>query len=67
MTAYYIFKEDLDSVANCFSDFNKKFDDVRNAFKDVTNEDIKNTAQEVKASCDTLRQKIAEKEKPDER
>ena len=58
MTAYYIFKEDLNSLANCFSDFNKKFDDIRDVFKDVTNEDIKNSARDVKASCDTLRQKI---------
>ena len=65
MTAYYIFKEDLDSVENCFSDFNKKFDDIRDAFKDVTNEDIRNTAQDVKKCCDTLRQKMADKENPE--
>ena len=65
MTAYNIFKADLESVANCFSDFNQKFDDIRDAFKDVTNEDIKNTALDVKASCDALRQKIADREKPE--
>ena len=65
MTAYYIFKEDLDSVENCFSDFNKKFDDIRDAFKEVTNEDIRNTAQDVKTSCDTLRKKIADKGNPE--
>ena len=62
---YHIYKEDLDSVANCYSDFNKKFDDIRDAFKDVTNEDIKNTARDIKASCEALKQKIDDKENPE--
>ena len=63
--SYDIYKEDLESVANCYSDFNKKFDDIRDAFKDVTNEDIKNTARDIKASCEALKQKIDDKENPE--
>ena len=64
MTAYYIHKEDLDSVANSFSDFNKTFEVICAAFKDVTGMDIRNTAnaKDVLKSCEALKQKIADKE-----
>ena len=67
MTAYYIYKEDFDSVANYISDFNKTFDDISKAFKDITGEDIRNgaNASAVQTSCEALKQKIADKEKPD--
>ena len=66
MTAYCIYKEDLDSVANAFSEFNKTFEDICAAFKDVTGKDIRNgpSAKAVKKSCEALKQKIADKEKP---
>ena len=65
MTAYCIHKEDLDSVANAFSDFTKTFEEICAVFKDVTGEDIRNgaNAKAVQKSCEALKQKIADKEK----
>ena len=67
MTAYYIYKEDLDSVANCFNDFNKTFEDICAAYKDVTGEDARRgfNAKALQLSCEALKQKIATKENPE--
>ena len=66
MTAYYIHKEDLKSVENTISDFNKTFKDICNAFKDVTGKDIRNEVDvmALQYSCETLKQKMADKDKP---
>ena len=63
MTAYCIYKEDLDSVANAFSDFTKTFEEICAVFKDVTGKDIRNgaNAKAVQKSCEVLKQKIADK------
>ena len=65
MTAYYIHREDLDSVENTFSDFNKTFNDICNASKDITGTDIRNgvNAMALHSSCEALKQKFADKEK----
>ena len=69
MTAYYnyIHREDLDSVENTFSDFNKTFNDICDASKDITGTDIRNgvNAKVLHSSCEALKQKFADKEKPD--
>ena len=64
MTAYFIHKEDPDSVANTFSFFTKTFEEICSAFKDVTGKDITNgaNATAVEKSCEALKQKIADKE-----
>ena len=64
MTAYYIHKEDPNSVANTFSFFTKTFEEICAAYKDVTGKDIKNgaNAMAVQESCEALKQKIADKE-----
>ena len=66
MTAYYIHKEDLKSVENTISDFNKTFTDICNAFKDVTGKDIRNEVDvmALQYSCEALKQKMADKDKP---
>ena len=66
MTAYNIHKEDLASVENNFSDFNKTFKDICDVFKDVTGKDIRNgdNARALQASSESLKQKIADREKP---
>ena len=66
MTAYHIHKEDLKSVENTISDFNKTFTDICNAFKDVTGKDIRNEVDvmALQSSCEALKQKMADKDKP---
>ena len=61
MTAYSIYKEDLDNVATYFSDFNKTFDVICDTLKDLTGEDIRNgaNARAVQRACESLKQKIA--------
>ena len=68
MTAYYIHhKEDPHSVEYYIADFNKTFNDICSAFKDVTGEDIRKgaNAKAILKSCEALKQKIAKKENPE--
>ena len=68
MTTYYIHhKEDPNSVEYYIADFNKTFDEICAVFKDVTGEDIRKgaNAKAIQKSCEALKKKIAEKEKPE--
>ena len=68
MTAYYIHhKEDPQSVEFYIADFNKTFNDICAAFKDVTGEDITKgaNAKAIQKSCEALKKKIAKKENPE--
>ena len=68
MTAYNIHhKEDPHSVEYYIADFNKTFDEICAVFKDVTGEDIRKgaNAKAIQKSCKVLKQKIAEKQKPE--
>ena len=67
MVAYNIDQEDLEGVENTYSDFNKTFKDICDAFKEITGKDIRNgdNARALQASCEALKQKIADKEKPE--
>ena len=65
MVAYNIDKKNFGGVENTYSDFNKTFKDICDAFEDVTGKDIRNgdNARDLQASCEALKQKIADKEK----
>ena len=60
MTAYFIFKEDTESLTNCYSKFNKNFYDLREAFWEVTGEELKVGDNEVGNSRRTLEMSLAE-------
>ena len=40
MTAYFIFKENTESLSNCYTKFNKTYSDLCEAFKEVTGEEL---------------------------
>ena len=67
MVAYNIDKKNFGGVENIYSDFNKTFEDICDAFEDVTGKDIRNgdNARALQASCEALKQKIADKENPE--
>ena len=67
MTVYNIHQEDAEGVENTFSDFNKTFDDICDAFFDVIGKDIRNVvnARAMQTSLETLKKKIADKENPE--
>ena len=67
MVAYNILQNDLEGVENAYSDFNKTFNDICDAFKEVTGKNIKNgvNVRALQSSCEALKQKIANKEKPE--
>ena len=40
MTAYFIFKEDIEGLSNCYAKFNTTYSDLFKAFKEVTGEEL---------------------------
>ena len=60
MTAYFIFKEDSESLANCYEKFNKTYSDLCEAFKEVTGEEFMVGDSEVEKSSEALKQNMAE-------
>ena len=40
MTAYFIFKEDIEGLTNCHAKFNTTYSDLVKAFKEVTGEEL---------------------------
>ena len=60
MTAYFIFKEDIDSLTNCFAKFNSTYSDLKNAFKEVTGEQLNIGDSAVEKSSKALKLNMAE-------
>ena len=60
MTAYHIFKEDSESLANCYEKFNKTYSDLCEAFKEVTGEEFMVGDSEVAKSSKALKLNMAE-------
>ena len=60
MTAYFIFKEDLESLINCHAKFNTTYSDLKKAFREVTGEELFIGDSEVEKSSRTLKLNMAE-------
>ena len=60
MTAYFIFKEDSESLANCYEKFNKTYSDLKKAFKEVTGEKLNIGDSAVEKSSRALKLNLAE-------
>ena len=60
MTAYFIFKEDIESLNNCYNKFNRTFSDLKKAFKEVTGEELNIGDSEVEKSSRALKVNMAE-------
>ena len=60
MTAYFIFKEDIDSLTNCFAKFNSTYSDLKKAFKEVTGEQLNIGDSAVEKSSKALQLNLAE-------
>ena len=60
MTAYFIFKEDADSVTNSFTKFNSTFRELTSAYKDVTGEALRIGDSEVMKSSRELQASLSE-------
>ena len=60
MTAYFIFKEDIDSLTNGFAKFNSTYSDLKKAFKEVTGEQLNIGDSAVEKSSKALQLNLAE-------
>ena len=60
MTAYFIFKEDSESLANCYEKFNKTYSDLKKAFQEVTGEKLNIGDSAVEKSSRALKLNLAE-------
>ena len=60
MTAYFIFKEDSESLANCYAMFNTTFSDLCEAFEEVTGEQLRIGDNAVKNSSTALKLNMSE-------
>ena len=60
MTAYLIFKEDIEGLNNCFTKFNTTFSDLKKVFKEVTGEELNIGDSEVEKSSRALKVNMAE-------
>ena len=60
MTAYFIFKEDSESLANCYEKFNKTYSDLCEAFKEVNGKEFMVGDSEVEKSSKALKLSMAE-------
>ena len=60
MTAYFIFKEDIESLTNCHAKFNTTFSDLKKAFKEVTGEKLNIGDSAVEKSSRALKLNLAE-------
>ena len=60
MTAYFIFKEDIESLTNCFAKFNSTYSDLKKAFKEVTGEQLNIGDSDVEKSSKVLKLNMAE-------
>ena len=60
MTAYFIFKEDIDGLTNCHAKFNTTYSDLFKAFKEVTGEELEISDSVVGRSSRALKLNMAE-------
>ena len=60
MTAYSIFKEDIESLTNCFAKFNSTYSDLKKAFKEVTGQELNIGDNAVEKSSKALQWNMAE-------
>ena len=60
MTAYFIFKEDIDSLTNCHAKFNSTFSDLKNAFQEVIGQELDIGDSAVEKSSRDLKLNMAE-------
>ena len=60
MTAYFIFKEDIEGLTNCHAKFNTTYSDLFKAFKEVTGEELKISDSAVGRSSRALKLDMAE-------
>ena len=60
MTAYFIFKEDIDGLTNCHAKFNTTYYDLFKAFKEVTGEELEISDSAVGRSSRALKLNMAE-------
>ena len=60
MTAYFIFKEDIDGLTNCHAKFNTTYSDLFKAFKEVTGEELEISDSAVGRSRRALELSMAE-------
>ena len=60
MTAYFIFKGELDSLSNCHAQFNAFFSDLKKAFQEVTGEQLNIGDSAVERSSRALKLNMAE-------
>ena len=60
MTAYFIFKEDSESLSNCYEKFNKTYSDLCEAFKEVTGGEFMVGDSKVEKSSKALKLNMAE-------
>ena len=60
MTAYFIFKEDIEGLTNCHAKFNTTYSDLFKAFKEVTGEELEISDSAVGRSSRALKLNMAE-------
>ena len=60
MTAYFIFKENTESLVNCHAKFNSTYSDLMKAFREVTGEKLNVGDNAVEKSSKTIERNMSE-------